>query len=135
MRDLLPLVEAHHVLGRNELDERELRRHRDRRRKGRLARPGRAVEEDRYERSALAGADLLDEELAVAEDVVNVVVKVDDAVLDDRVELLLVDSKRGLDLFERVEEVVPADLDLVDVIRNAGHGAHLDVAVEGETGG
>lgn len=66
--DLLGLGEADHVLGADELDERELGRERDRRRERRLARPGRTVQQDGNERGALRRPDLLDEQLAVAQD-------------------------------------------------------------------
>lgn len=56
---------------------------------------------------------------------VDVVGKVNDAVLNDGLELLLVDSECGLNLLERVHEVLAHDLDLVNVVRNAGKGSDL----------
>lgn len=55
----------------------------------------------------------------------DVVRKVDDAVLHDRLQLLLVDSKRRLHLVERLHKVVPPDLNLVDIVRNPCHRPDL----------
>lgn len=64
----------------------------------------------------------------------DVLIKVNHAVLDDRLQLLLVDAERGLNLLESVEEVFADDLHLVDVVRQCRERTNLDVAVEGETG-
>lgn len=141
----------------------------------------RTVKEDGDEGSTLRSADLLDEELAVAEDALwepmhlhqslllrgkrktekgrekethpDMLVKVNDAVLNRRLKLLLVNTESRLDFVESVEEVFAADLHLVDVVREGGEGTdlrragrvskkgsevprvgtHLDMAVEGET--
>lgn len=55
----------------------------------------------------------------------DVVGKVNDAVLHDSLQLLLIDSERGLHLIKRVQEVLSPDLNLINVVRDAGEGAHL----------
>lgn len=68
MRDLLALSKPDHVFRGNELDEGEPGSERDRRGESSLARLGRAVKEDADKRGPLGFADLLNEEVAVAED-------------------------------------------------------------------
>lgn len=55
----------------------------------------------------------------------NVLSKVNDTILHHRLQLLLVHSEGGLHLIESVKEVLAADLDLVDIVRDAGEGADL----------
>ncbi len=56
----------------------------------------------------------------------------DDAVLDDALELLLRDTKRRLDLVERVHEVLALHAQVLDVVRDARERADLDMARERE---
>lgn len=60
--------------------------------------------------------------------------EVDDPVLDDTLELLLRDTECGLDLVERVHEVLALHVQVLDVVRDARGRADLDVTQERERG-
>ena len=68
------------------------------------------------ERRPLTLADLLDVERAVLERRIDAGVVVDDAVLDDLLELRLGDAKGGVDLVEREHKVASHDLHRVEVV-------------------
>lgn len=83
------------------------------------------MDEQADERRPLTLAHLLDVQAAVLERRVDARVIVDDAVLDDLLQLRLGHAKRGVDLVQREHEVAPHDLHRVEVVRDAGDRADL----------
>lgn len=133
--DLGHLVEADHVLGRDELDEGELGGLRDAGCEGGLSGSWRAVEQHREQRRRGRVAHLVHEGPAIVEDVFDVWAVVQDATVYSVGELFFGDTKGGFHFVQGLQEVAPVNLHMLDIVGDACHRANFDMSVEGERRG